>query len=363
MVTITRGTCHVMFAYDLGFGIDLDQAQACLAAEGARRGGLRPGPRAPRYVQYEPEPLRVRRPVTVQTIAGVACHGEVEAVLYDFGAVNLTWRFPVVGTLDAQFPLAAALHEHEGLLADSRRVAADLLERIRPAVSRPALVGMVEDYIAWHIESWVGETPAATLTDQYPDAVARLLRAGEPDLSRQEIEETLGVRLSYATHDAAIIDWNASLLLGREQEDALAVLEFSNVELLEMRFLDGQLDRALESAALAVQRPGGVRGLLSHRTAADLRRIATYQADSAMLFESVNNALKLVGDQYLARLYRLVATRLHLPEWDASILRKLHTLDSIYTKVHDRQATRRMEVLEWIIILLIAFEVVMSLVR
>ena len=47
----------------------------------------------------------------------------------------------------------------------------------------------------------------------------------------------------------------------------------------------------------------------------------------------------------------------------ASILRKLSTVQQIYDKVSDNQANRRIEFLEWIIIVLIAFEVVMSFVR
>jgi len=84
--------------------------------------------------------------------------------------------------------------------------------------------------------------------------------------------------------------------------------------------------------------------------------------ESAMLFEGVNNAIKLLGDQYLARVYRHAAQRLHLAEWDASILRKLATLESIYEKLSDRQTNRRMETLEWIIIALIAFEIAMSVI-
>ncbi len=143
-------------------------------------------------------------------------------------------------------------------------------------------------------------------------------------------------------------------------QDVLAVLEFANVELLEMRFLDDQLDRALSDAFEATQRRE--QGIFAS-TAADMRRIARLQMDSAILFEGVNNALKLLGDQYLARVYRLAAQRLHLPEWDASIIRKLGTLESIYDKISDRQAVRRAETLEWIIILLIAFEIVMSIIR
>jgi uncharacterized Rmd1/YagE family protein len=48
---------------------------------------------------------------------------------------------------------------------------------------------------------------------------------------------------------------------------------------------------------------------------------------------------------------------MHISEWDASITRKLQTLDGIYEKVSDRAAARRMEVLEWIIIVLIAISI------
>src|SRR5947207_2604898 len=71
---------------------------------------------------------------------------------------------------------------------------------------------------------------------------------------------------------------------------------------------------------------------------------------------------KLVGDQYLARVYSLASRRFHLGDWDASITRKLQTIDSIYAKMADRAASRRMEILEWIIIVLIAVSIALSLV-
>src|SRR5207247_803539 len=98
------------------------------------------------------------------------------------------------------------------------------------------------------------------------------------------------------------------------------------------------------------------------RDGPDLRRLARLQLDGAILFEQVTNALKLVGDQYLARVYSLASRRFHLGEWDASITRKLQTIDSIYAKMADRAASRRMEILEWIIIVLIAVSIALSLV-
>jgi hypothetical protein len=96
---------------------------------------------------------------------------------------------------------------------------------------------------------------------------------------------------------------------------------------------------------------------------ADLRRVAELQVDNALLFEGVNNTLKLLGDQYLSRVYALVNRRFHLDEWDTSILRKLETLESIYEKISDQAANRRMEILEWVIILLIAGSIALELIH
>ena len=152
-----------------------------------------------------------------------------------------------------------------------------------------------------------------------------------------------------------------ALVYDPEGEDVRAVLEFANVELLEMRYLDQllddtALDRSYRTLSKRRWRSFASIGIGGYR--AELRHSAQLQVDSAVLFEGVNNALKLLGDQYLARVYRLASQRFHLSEWDASILRKLQTVESIYEKVSDQATNHRMEILEWIIILLIAFEIV-----
>jgi hypothetical protein len=96
---------------------------------------------------------------------------------------------------------------------------------------------------------------------------------------------------------------------------------------------------------------------------ADLRSVAELQVDNAILFEGVNNTLKLLGDQYLARVYRLINRRFHLDEWDTSILRKLQTLESIYEKISDQASNRRMEILEWVIVVLIAFSIALEFIH
>jgi hypothetical protein len=126
-----------------------------------------------------------------------------------------------------------------------------------------------------------------------------------------------------------------------------------------MWMFDEQLDRGLDGGYEALSRTPRLLSLSgSHEK--DTMHIAQLQVDSALLFERVTNTLKLLGDQYLTRVYRLVSPRFHLEAWDTSILRKLHTLESIYGKMSDRAGTKRMEALEWIIIVLIALSITLS---
>ncbi|MFM8697930.1 MAG: hypothetical protein ACKOF7_04540, partial [Phycisphaerales bacterium] len=73
------------------------------------------------------------------------------------------------------------------------------------------------------------------------------------------------------------------------------------------------------------------------------------------------HALKLFGDQWVARLHQAATRRMHIEDYERSVLRKIATLESVYGKVRDRQVQVRAELREWIIIVLIAFEVVRSL--
>jgi hypothetical protein len=118
-------------------------------------------------------------------------------------------------------------------------------------------------------------------------------------------------RISFGRDDVTVVDWNSAIVIDPEAEDIIAILEFANVELMEMRNLDYRLDNALTLAYETLsKRPWG--RFPFGADPAQLQRVAQWQVDSAILFEGVNNALKLVGDQYLARLYRAATDRFHM---------------------------------------------------
>jgi len=70
-----------------------------------------------------------------------------------------------------------------------------------------------------------------------------------------------------------------------------------------------------------------------------------------------------VGDQYLARVYRQLATRFHLTEWEHSIQRKLEVIEGIYQVLSDQASTYRAEALEIVVVALIVTEIALALFR
>ncbi|HEU5170213.1 MAG TPA: hypothetical protein VFU46_06730 [Gemmatimonadales bacterium] len=357
---IASGTAFAIHAFELGHSIDLDRCER-IVAESARQ-TIRPSRRLPEHFAYRPAPLRLVQEGGGLAVGRLRC-AAVHVVLYDFGAASVAYELPLAGCpLEELADLSDRLCGGAGLVADARGRLEALLAVIGPAVTRPRLAEPVEDYLVFEVARFDPPVePARLLSDAGP-TLARLLRGETGSLAPEEVEDALGARLRVGPGDLAVVDWNAAFVCHPAADEARVVLDFANVQLLELRWLDAELDAALEQAydALARVARGGLAELAF--PAADLRHVGELQADAAVLFERVTNALKLVGDQYLSRLYRLVSGRLHLADWDAGIFRKLQTLDGIYQKLADRSAARRLEAIEWIVVLLIAFEIVLTLV-
>jgi hypothetical protein len=360
-LSIASGTCYVLFAHDIAQAIDLDEAERHIGAL-KQREALKHRRRAPKYFAYHPPPLRVTQAVEPLVMGRYRSGASVDLVLYDFGAVLVVYTIALTGPLSSLQTLSNELYDNVLLLSEARKQVEGLLTVIHGAVYKADIADFVEDYTIFQVEAFTSPWDINALCTTYAPEIAQILRAEDRALSPQEVSDALAYRISYGADDVTIVDWNAALVVDREGDDVRAVLEFANVELLEMRYLDRRLDDALDRSydALSKQRRTLLRLPASYR--ADLQRMAQMQVDSAILFEGVNNALKLLGDQYLSRVYRLVSQRFHLAEWDAGILRKLQTLESIYEKMSDQASNRRMEVLEWIIIVLIALSIVLSLI-
>lgn len=354
-----RGTCSVVFCYDIGFSTDLNRVADILTRSGSfpspQREQLQLRRRAPKYFNFDPLPVRFYQSCPAPELAGFKCSEKAEITLYDFGGASVVYTFPIEGRLSDLVALANAIAASDALQKDGRERLVQLLPHLADSIQRPQVGSLVEDYTTYQFDRF-GE-PGENLDDLLAAnraLMAQILRGDASPLSPQEIDEALGSRISYSKNDASILDFSAGFVIDSDASDLLDLIEFANMELLEMRHLDETLDDALEEIY-----PSTSSRLRGRAAARKLRRVGLLQIDAALLFEGVNNAIKLVGDHYLARFYKRLSDRLHHPDWDAFVLRKLGILESIYQKLNDQQSTRRMEILEWIIILLIAISIVL----
>lgn len=357
-LTIEHGTCFAIFSYDIGSGINLDLAEKQIVSD-KERIRIRRTRAEPQYFDFRPLPLRVTQEVPPISIGQWTTSPKVEVVLYDFGAVSVLFRFPLQGAFSCFQSLSEALFENALLLKGAQDLVQNITATISNAIEKYHISPFIEDYTIWHLENITPTLSPQELQDAYAQDMAQLLRSEDETLSLEEVQDSNSCHISFGVQDLTVVDWNGAVIFGTEMADVLAVLEFANVQLLERRYLDQQLDDALDEAYEALTRKAGEHSLWPGFFKADLRRIAQLQVDGAILFERVTNALKLLGDQYLARVYRMTSKRFHLEGWDSSIVRKLETIENIYEKLSDQTANQRLEVLEWIIIILIAVSILL----
>ncbi len=194
---------------------------------------------------------------------------------------------------------------------------------------------------------------------QHRDLLARAIEAERDAISPGQVQRATEGTMSYAPTDLAVVDWNAAVLFDARPDDVIAVLQHANIELLELRVLDRELDAILDHADETLAQLTRSRFWPAFASGGMLRRVASAQTDAAVMFEGVHNAIKLLGNQYLARLYRLAAGRFDLPAWQQSVQRKLDATESLYQKMSDSTSTKRLEVLEWVIIVLIAVSILL----
>jgi hypothetical protein len=359
---IEDGRLFALFSFDVGFEIKLDRLRDALPE--SVRAGMGSGTKiAPAHVQYSSPPLVLpvgARPITLVERPVTA---DVTLRVHEFGAVTVVFEIPFAGTDWTALPgLTAALTTGNGMEVAARAVLADAFPRIAPAVSRPApdLAGIVEDYYVLQVSRFAPPTDAAGLLGAHRDLLARILHCEPARLSTSETDEVLRTAVTYTPDDLVVTDWNVALVYDDEYLDPLNVLELLNVQLLELRYLDGMLDSRVNALYEHVGRRRRLFAL--RRQVLQVRELSELRLDTATLRERMINALKLIGDLYLTKIYTRTADRLHLAEWQRSVDGKLELIQKISDVFTTRASTARAELLELTVIVLIAVEIALFFV-
>lgn len=355
---IAAGAVRAFYLFDVADTIDLASLRT-VEGEGLAPADipLRPH-QTTSYLQFPAPPLVARLPdVQFGELAGT-----VRVKVFDYGVISLRLSFPAAGTWEELETVARAVRRNDGIA----RYAASTVDRICNELAG-ALddrhAALVEDYLVVDVDRIEPPVAADTLLRDQSEALANILLGEKGSLSHSEIEEALRTRFSYYTDDLTVVQWDTAFIYDRrESSDAIQdILEFANSQLLELRTYDARLDRELDS--IYATQPGQRSRSLFGRREADLAGEVRYLiADVLELIDRSSNALKVVGDAYYARIYRAAAVRLGLADWQRQIDSKLASVRDIYGFFIDQARNRRDEFLEFIVILLIAVEVVLGVV-
>jgi hypothetical protein len=361
-VRVASGHLFFLFAFEAGFEIALDGASAlCEASESPGIKGSRP---APPHLQYRPKPLVVPAGHVAARAAGVTHRLEAAVKIFDFGVLSVALTLPVRDLpWEAYTETALALSAEPALPAGAREAAEAVFERIRPAISRPGLADLVEEYCLWHVGAFSPVLTGTEILSRLSRDMARLLTLEQGDFSESAVSEILRAPIRYFDNDLFLAEWNAAVVYDPKFQDTAEVLEFLNVQLLELRFFDRLLHDAIDGMAEELRPRRRLFRILHDPYERPLSRLSQIRTDVSLVRERIYNALKLVGDAYLARVYEEARRKVGAEKYEGTVRDQLATLTDIYTVLNNRAQAARAETLEMIIILLIALEIVMGLLR
>jgi hypothetical protein len=220
---------------------------------------------------------------------------------------------------------------------------------------------VTEDYFLFSINELPDRPTAEALVERHGDTIVRLLRGEREPLSRQERDEVLRHRLSYFECDLLVPTWNAAFIYDTESgvQAVSEIVEFANSQLLEFRYYDDLLARELARIYAELQKPGWFRGWGGRRYTRAAQQVHALFIDVNELTDRAENALRVAGDIYTARVLLLTGARLGLEQWKANVRDKLETLDDIYRFAVEQTGMARGEALELLVVLILIFELVL----
>ena len=284
--------------------------------------------------------------------------------IFDFGALSVTLTLPLEDLpLDEYAEIALSLASENGMEKSARDAAQRLFERIRPAVSRPMFADLVEEYCVWHVGGFSPGMSGTEALARLPREIARLLTLERGELSEAAVAEIVRTPIRYFDNDLFLAEWNAAFVYDPKFQDTAEVLEFLNIQVLELRFFDRLLHEAIEGVSEELLPRRRLFHILHDPYEVPLRKLSGIRTDVSLIRERIYNALKLVGDAYLARVYEEARRKVGAEKHEGTVRDQLATLTDIYTVLNNQAQAAREETLELIIILLIAIEIVMGLLR
>lgn len=356
---ITSGSVTIFFLFDVAHSIDLDGVQAALGPRASAATLTLKNAGGPR-ITYQKPPLVADGAVFGRDEPGPF---KVRVKFFDYGVISVMLTQPFAGSWSDLSALAQQLIEGDLPERQATEVCHTVIERVRPALNGLRETILTEDYVVLAATAFDAPQSADSLMEHHGTDIAQALRGERSPLSWQEVEEVLRHRLSYFADDLVVPAWNAAFIHDTEAgvQAAHEVFEFVNSQLLEFRHYDELLEGELKRTYSELQVHKWTDRIMGRRHTRATQRLHTLFIDVNELTDHMENAVKVAGDVYGARLVTLVAARVGVADWKGNVREKLKTLDDIHRFAVEQTTASRATLLEGTVVLILIIELVMLL--
>jgi hypothetical protein len=349
--TALRGSVLVLIQFDVCEEIRLDQLRQIFGARTMEQPSFKHP--APGYVRYQRPP--VVEPIEPLILdSGERLEGQIK--YYDYGVLSVVFELPFSGDWDTLVRLGSRWVWDVDFEKYATRIVREKLERAAPALVKRYPEWLSEDYFIFHVREIAGSPSAADLCAAQGGRIAQIVRGEIAPLSEGERNEILQSRASYYPNDLAVIGWNAAFLYDSEAgaETAIQLLEYANSQLLEFRHYDELLTRELATVYAALDKGTGMWA--RWRLARAATALHTVLLDVNELTERADNAIKFLSDMFSARLYKLAAAKVGVPDYKDLVTQKLQTAEDLYRFMVDQFNQSRAFVLELMVVIILIIE-------
>jgi hypothetical protein len=348
---VLNGSVLVLIQFDVCEELRLDRLQT------VKEGTVQQQPKmkhaAPAYVRYERPPVvEPLQPLLLE--GGERLEGEIK--YYDYGVVSVILHLPFTGDWNNLVHLASRWVWDVDFASKAEPIVRERLSKCEDAMKRPYARWLSEDYFIFHVSQTSDNPPATELISDHSLQIAQVVRGDRLQLSQGEVNEVLHSKTSYYADDVAIIGWNAAFLYDSRAgaETAIQLLEYANSQLLEFRHYDELLTEILDRAYDLLEQRTGF--LSRWRMAKSARNLHTTLLDVAELTERADTAIKFLSDMFAARLYRMAAAKVGVPDYKELVSRKVKTADDLYNYMVDQFNQSRAFFLEFTVVLILLIE-------
>lgn len=344
--------------YDVAWEIDLQRIQERVRESRRLSLDRRLSSKA---FEFANPPVTLRLKGLEKSIDGAPYSINAYAKAYDYGVLGIILDIPISGARISELEaLAASLRKDNPLGEAFLRARDGLVSDLRDAMTAVNISRFEEDYTVYLITAMSPPLTAEEFLGSYEIGRLLLYEEGESLPGKAVMRELLSNRFSYSEGDMVVINWdNALVIEPTGSRDIPDLLEFANAQLLELRFYDNLLDRELDSIykRISSRAPASIWKVKRYEElAARVMRTVTELTD---ITEKVDNSLKVTEDVYYARVYTSALRLFRVGQWEDSIRKKIDIASRVYEMLYREIANKRTELLELIIVILIALEIVL----